>query len=89
MKLTIEKERVLEAAESCSSDAKQILKILFPDVFENEYHEWNKENYSYEPNIARSLSSHEGPTSLLLDYRYDWELYRIDTDTYLRAKKKS
>ena len=35
MKLEIESEKVLEAANSCS-DTKRVLKILFPKAFEEE-----------------------------------------------------
>jgi hypothetical protein len=35
MKLEITKEKVLEAASKCS-EAKEILKTLFPEVFEEE-----------------------------------------------------
>jgi hypothetical protein len=35
MKLEITKEKVLEAASKCS-EAKEILKTLFPEVFEKE-----------------------------------------------------
>ena len=44
MKLEITKERVLEAASKCET-AKQTLKTLFPDVFEEEFWELKiKEN---------------------------------------------
>lgn len=59
MKLDITKEKILEAASKCG-DAKEILKTLFPDVFEEEFWEVkikeNKEIYFVNTLIKQSFN---------------------------------
>ena len=51
--LTITKEAVLRAAEKCST-AKNILKEIFPEVFEADYPETRKFHESHEHKIGRA-----------------------------------
>ena len=86
--LTITKEKVLEAASKCSQ-AKETLKGLFPECFEED-----KSINLYVMNKNASIIN--GPfmdlievreigeykhKSFCLAYRYNWEL-KIDSDGY-------
>lgn len=56
MKLEITKERILEAASKCST-AKETLKTLFPEVFEEEkYFDFSGVKIKFE-NLPRGFDS--------------------------------
>lgn len=79
MKLEITKEKVLEAAEKCSQ-AKETLKTLFPECFDNSIDEidpftittFNNGNFIF---IGESLAPQGFKNRCFgLSDKYDWEL---------------
>ena len=93
--LEITKEKVLEAAEKCSQ-AKETLKTLFPEVFEDDnYFDLGKpyekiyENEILEIRISDSNDFPEmkGHAFYLFPNRI-WELKQLGSNTYLIPTKK-
>jgi hypothetical protein len=91
MKLEITKEKVLEAASKCS-EAKEILKTLFPEVFESLTF---KKNCDFSSVLAEDETGQdvitigngafgESGKYFFLSRKYTW---RIDKDNLIPTKK--
>ena len=90
MELTITKEKVLAAAENCSS-AKETLKVLFPEAFEKETQYIHEFNVNGVTEIGIFIGRSYAPSDLcnrcvMVDKR-KWQVYS-ENDNYITLVKK-
>lgn len=101
--LQITKEKVLEAAAKCST-AKETLKVLFPEVFEEEklveigdirrgagqYEYYLKGGeLLFQVGVGLAPSKElEGKCLVLNHYEFDWEIKEIDEQIILIPRRK-
>lgn len=76
------KEQVLEAAKT-STEAKEALQKLFPEVFEDKYFDLSGfKDFKFSDNffIERRVDMEYKNKSLYLDSRVNWEIKRDSHD---------
>jgi len=91
MKLEITKEKVLEAASKCSQ-AKETLKTLFPEVFEDEKVKITYEIDGVKINGKTAITTEDGAfgeqgVEFHLDSRWSWKIERGSIGYQLKFKK--
>jgi hypothetical protein len=93
--LKVTKERVLEAAKGCSQ-VEEVLKIMFPEAFENdvfiptEFYEGKMQviHSKEEPILEVRTRGKYRNKAIYLSVRYDWELVEEDEHMILIPIKK-
>ncbi len=73
--ITLEKERILKAAKTCS-EAKRVLHTLFPEVFD-EYYDFKKWQLGFDLYIPFQTSCVDS-THLLVSGDYALEFYNTN-----------